>query len=513
MAHHVDFYYLEFDNERFFTVVLLPNCSGSFPTVIFRTPYVQNTVEMPEHEIAQNCLYSFKLWLDRGYAAVFQHCRGTGKSSGAFVPYVHEREDGLALRHWIREQSFYNGELFLIGSSYSASLHYTTAPFEEDIKGAVFEVQDSERYRLWYRNGQMRKGHANWHFDLYKGKCNLNKNFSIRSFSELPLKNLSQRVLNDTAEDFEQMLLAPRPTDKFWSCRFGGIEAKNATDNTHVPILLTTGYNDFYVGGMFKMWDNMDEKTKQNCAFVVSPYNHGDGFHPTNGLSFENGKRSQQFGNAYQIDWFDNVRNGTPQPFKKGEITYYRTFEGRWQVGFNSPVNPLTIPLGDTARTFIFNPLNPPSFNEEGTFLSGVDGRDDVITVYTEPLQKDLFIKGQIKAKLTVCSNRPDTSFYMCISIKKPQGDYVLRHDITSLCYQLGDYEPNREVELDFCFDQHAFLLKAGEVLRIDISSTDNNTYVTHTNQKGPYSLQNNTEIAQNTVNLIRSAIILPVEE
>ena len=101
----------------------------------------------------------------------------------------------------------------------------------------------------------------------------------------------------------------------------------------------------------------------------------------------------------------------------------------------------------------------------------------------------------------------------MCISIKKPQGNYVLRHDITSLCYQLGDYEPNREVELGFCFDQHAFLLKAGEILRIDVSSTDNNTYVTHTNQKGPYSLQNKTEIAQNTVDLSRSAIILPVEE
>lgn len=335
----------------------------------------------------------------------------------------------------------------------------------------------------------------------------------MSSFSQLPLKGLSERVLNDRAEDFEQMLSAQYPSDAFWQTRYGGIEAKNATEHANIPILLTTGYADFYIGGMFKMWDNMDKNTKRNCALIVSPYNHGDGFHPTNGLSFENGKRSQQFGSAYQIDWLDNARNGAPQPFKKGEITYYRTFEDRWQVGFDSPTNPLTIPLGDTVRSFIFNPLNPPSFNEEGTFLNGVDGRDDVITVYTEPFQKDLFIKGQIKAKLTVCSNRPDTSFYICISIKKPQGDYVLRHDITSLCYQLGDYAPKSEVELDFCFDQHAFLLKAGEVLRIDVSSTDNNTYVTHTNQKGPYCLQTKTKIAQNTVNLSRSAIILPVEK
>ncbi len=75
---------------------------------------------------------------------VFQHCRGQGKSSGEFIPYIHEREDGLALREKIREESFYNGEIYLIGESYTASLHYSTAPFEEDIKGAVFDVQDSE---------------------------------------------------------------------------------------------------------------------------------------------------------------------------------------------------------------------------------------------------------------------------------------------------------------------------------------------------------------------------------
>ena len=101
----------------------------------------------------------------------------------------------------------------------------------------------------------------------------------------------------------------------------------------------------------------------------------------------------------------------------------------------------------------------------------------------------------------------------MCISIKKPQGDYVLRHDITSLGYQLGEYTPDSEVVLNFCFDEYAFLLKKGEQLRIDIAPTDNNTYVCHTNQKGPYCLQTKTAVAQNKVDLGRSVIILPLEE
>ena len=41
-----------------------------------------------------------------------------------------------------------------------------------------------------------------------------------------------------------------------------------------------------------------------------------------NGIEFENGRRSQQFG-GYTIDWFENIRNGKPLPYKKGKIAYY----------------------------------------------------------------------------------------------------------------------------------------------------------------------------------------------
>ncbi|MBR4296280.1 MAG: CocE/NonD family hydrolase [Clostridia bacterium] len=514
-ANHYAYYeYIEIEGNKLFTVILLPEKDGSFPTVVLRSPYVQNQAEQSEDDIVQNCLNSFDSWLSRGYAAVFQHCRGQGKSTGAFIPYVHEREDGLALLQWIRCQAFYNGEIFLYGASYTASLHYTIAPFESDIKGAIFEVQDTERYRLWYRNGQMRKGHANWHFGLYKKKCGLNKTHNINSFSELPLKDLSERVLNDRAEDFEEMLEAENPSHEFWNTRFGGIDAKNATDNADIPILLTTGYNDFYVGGMFRMWNNMNEQTKKKSAMLVSPYDHGDGFNPDRSLSFPTGKRREQFGNSYQIDWVDNIRKGTPIPFEKGIVTYYRTFDDKWQSDFYAPsTTDLSLPLGTDTVAFDYDPLNPPAFCGEGTFQKNFDGRSDVVSLYTTPLEQDIFIRGQMRAVLTVSSSCPDTSFYINISIRKPQGDYVLRHDITSLCYQLGEYTENEIATLNFCFDEHAFLLKKGESLRIDISSTDNNTYVCHTNRKGAYYLQTGADKAINKVYLQNSKLILPIEE
>lgn len=117
-----------------------------------------------------------------------------------------------------------------------------------------------------------------------------------------------------------------------------------------------------------------------------------------------------------------------------------------------------------------------------------------------------------MSAKLKVKSDCEDTCYYVRISIEKENGDYGLRDDITSLCYQLGTYAPNSVVELDFDFDEHAFLIKRGERLRIDISSADNEHYVRHTNQKGLYSEQTTAKIAHNTVYLQDSYLTLPIE-
>ena len=512
MGGYTFYEYLNIGDSRLFTMVALPSENGKFPVVVCRSPYVENTVNKSEKELTQDFLLSYSNFIKRGYAIVYQHCKGCGKSTGSFVPYIHEREDGLALREWIRGREFYNGELFLLGGSYTASLHYATAPFEADIKGAIFEVQDSERYNLWYRNGQMRKGHANWYFGLYKSKKPAEKNFSMRFFSELPLENLSERALGERAEDFEKMLAARFPFHEFWRTRYGGHDARDALVNADIPILLTTGYNDFYVGGIFKMWDKMDCKTKSKSALIVSPYNHGDSYDRNRSIAFPMGKRTEQFGEQYDIDWFDHIRKGNNINHRKGVITYYRTFENRWESDFYKKRTELIkVSIGNETLSFDYDPLAPTAFASEGCLANENEGKG-LIRICTKPLEKDVFVKGQMRAVLAVSSTCPDTSFYVRISIKKREYTYVLRHDITSLSYQLGSYQVNNVVNLKFSFDEHAFLLDKGECLQVDIAATDDNAYVSHTNNTGEYYLQSGVTTAVNTVYLKDSYLLLPVE-
>ena len=506
---------------RLFTAVLLPDEKNKFPSVIIRTPYVDTLEELGEEEICLRYANEYSKWLERGYAVVIQHCRGRGKSDGDCIPYINERDDTRTLYDWIRNQPFYNGELFLKGNSYLSSVHYCAAPFGEDIKGAVFNVQDSERYNICYRNGFLKKGlHGNWYVGMYKAKSKMKKHFTVGSFEMLPLSAFTKTIFDESVADFDEMLRSPKPTDAFWKTHNGGADARGATDNVKFPILFTTGFYDIYTGGIFDMWNKMNSECRERCALVVSPYDHGDNANEQTGFVFPEGKRIEKFGSYYEIDWFDHIRKNTSPPFERGMITYYRLFDDRWHTdSFDIPEKTIALSIGSGEVGYTYNPFDPPCFKGGlscnfggGVFQDKPNSRHDIISVYTEPFLNDTFIKGKMKAKLRVSSDCEDTCFYVRVSIETERGDFGLRDDITSLCYQLGDYMPNDEVDISFEFDEHAFKVKRGERLRVDISSANVEHYVRHTNQKGLYSEQTTAKIAHNKVILCGSELVLPIE-
>lgn len=522
MDYIADYKYIESNGTKLFTVFLLPNPTEKFPVVVIRSPYVDSFESIDENDVVVDYLNQFKNWLKNGYAVVFQHCRGRGKSDGDCIPYINEREDSRNLLSWIREQKFYNGEIFLKGTSYLSSAWYVTAPFSDDIKGAIFNVQDSERYNICYRNGFLKKGlHAKWYVGMYKAKSYKKKNYTDDSFNMLPLTEFTKTVFGECSEDFDEMLKSPNKTDAFWNTHNGGADARGATDNVHFPILLTTGFYDIYTGGVFDMWNAMSDKIKRKCALVVSPYDHCDGCYKENSIEFPNGKRIEQFGKDYEIEWLDFIRGRkTKPPFELGKVTYYRLFENKWQTdGFETSKNNLKIKLGNNEVSYVYNPYDPPHFKGGlsaafggAVFQDVPNSRHDIISVYTEPFSEDVFVKGKMSATLNVKSDCEDTCFYMRLSIEKERGDYGLRDDITSLCYQLGEYKPNTYVDLKFSFDEHAFLIRKGERIRIDIASANDEHYVRHTNNKGLYSEQTTAKIAHNTICLHKSNLTLPID-
>ncbi|MBQ8893096.1 MAG: hypothetical protein IJ043_01665 [Clostridia bacterium] len=512
------FEYLAFNQAKLFTVVCLPEDAGQFPTVIYRNPYVDDAEGQTEEEICADLLCKHEGWMENGYAVVFQHCRGRGKSSGDCIPYINEREDGLFLQDWIRKQPFYNGELYLCGGSYTSSVHFVTAPFAEDIKGAILEVQDCERYNCNYRNGFYKMGlHGGWYVGMYKKKSGLKKNFTPAAYNMLPLSAFSETVFGEKAVDFDEILKHPSKKDPFWSTRYGGGEAHEAIRHADIPILLVTGFYDIYTGGVFEMWKSLDEPTKSKSALAVHPFDHS-GSGEKQPICFENGVLKNEF-KDYRIRWLNAIRGKEAVPFERGKVTYYKLFGNEWCTdAFEDGENNSIISLGKGEVTYRYNPYDPASF--KGGLSANFGGnawqdppnsRYDIISVYSSEFTEDTFVKGKMKAKLKVSSSCEDTCFYVRISLCKAEGDYGLRDDINQISNFCKNYTPGNELELEFSFDEHAFVIGKGEKLRIDISSSAYPHYVRHTNQKGLFSEQTTAKIADNTVILHQSYIEIPI--
>lgn len=511
--------YLQVNDAALFTAICLPQGNGPFPTVIFRNPYVDETERQEESEICAKLARDHESFLSNGYAVVCQHCRGRGKSGGDCIPYINEREDGLFLREWIRKQPFYNGELYLFGGSYTSSVHFVTAPFEADIKGAVLEVQDCERYNCNYRNGFYKTGlHGGWYVKMYKKKSIPTKHFTPATYHMLPISDFSKTVFNEEAADFNEILRHPDRNDPFWQTRFGGGEAHDAIKHANIPILLVTGFYDIYTGGIFDMWKTLDAQTKAQCALAVHPYDHG-GTPSSQPIAFEGGMLKEQVPD-YRVRWFNAIRGQESFPFKQGKITYYKLFGNAWCCDdFDTPCSTRRSPLGSGEVTYRYNPYDPASF--KGGLSANFGGnawqnpphqRHDIITLYTPEFEQDTFIKGKIKAKLKVRSTCEDTCFYLRLSLCKEDGDYGLRDDINQISNFDPNYLPGDLLSMDFSFDEHAFIVHKGEKLRIDISSSADPHYLRHTNNRGLFSEQTTAKIADNTVILDDSYLEIPIQ-
>lgn len=517
MSHNT-FYYVNSNGTNLFTVVCLPNTTDKFPTVLLRSPYVEYAKTSTEAEAISRVAEMQKSFLENGYAVVYQHCRGCGKSDGDFVPYTTEREDGLTLQEWVRQQPFYNGELYLCGGSYTSTVHYFTAPFAPDIKGAVFNKQDCNRYNLLYKNGFYKIAFWNWYASMYKNKTPMQRDCTPESYNVLPFTDFTQSVFGERVPAYDKMLLHPNREDDFWWTKDGGVDTRNALKNANIPILLTAGFYDLTTGGIFDTWEDMDEETKSKSAFIVHPYDHGPA-PATQPIQFDNATITERFG-EYPVKWFNAIRRGEKPFVETGKITYYQLFGEAWKTdAFTQPKKQITFPLGDGERTYLYDPNNPAPFNGGLCAIGGnawqapPNTRQDILTVYLPAFDKDTFIKGRMQASLQVRSDCEDTCFYVRVSLVKAEGDYGLRDDIQQISNFVSDYTPNDTAELTFSFEPHAFVVKKGEKLRVDVSSSAFPYYVRHTNNKGLYSEQRTVKNAHNTVNLANSTLTICIEE
>jgi hypothetical protein len=154
------------DGIRLATDLYLPSREGRLlpervPVILERTPYDKTAPSRSERTVANPRPMSreevARYFVSRGYAFVYQDCRGTHRSEGRFTKYLSDGEDGFDTMAWLVAQPWCSGRIATMGLSYAAHTQVASACISPPGLAAMFV--DSGGFSDAYQGG-IRQGGA-----------------------------------------------------------------------------------------------------------------------------------------------------------------------------------------------------------------------------------------------------------------------------------------------------------------------------------------------------------------
>src|SRR5215208_47931 len=123
-----------------------PAAAGSYPVLVYRTPY-DRTGPGAKSSLVEAAVR-------RGFAFVLQDVRGRYGSGGVFEPYQQEGRDGYDTIEWAARQPWSNGAVGTFGLSYPGAVQWLAAiERPRSLKAMVPAMTYSRPETFWYSGG------------------------------------------------------------------------------------------------------------------------------------------------------------------------------------------------------------------------------------------------------------------------------------------------------------------------------------------------------------------------
>ncbi|MDN7180306.1 CocE/NonD family hydrolase [Caballeronia sp. SEWSISQ10-4 2] len=363
-----------------------PGIDAPLPTILERTPYGKREVSRSEINRGKPAARRGDIaayFVARGFAVVFQDCRGRHASEGEFTKYLSEGPDGYDTLEWITQQDWSTGRVGTMGLSYAAHTQMAAACMNPP--GLVCMVIDSGGFANSYQCGIRQGGafelkQATWAVNQAKGsqtvlndpllKAALDAQDLKEWFSRMPWRP-GQSPLRFVPE-YERYLFdqwTHETFDEFW--QQPGIYAEGFYDTmARVPTVLMSSWYDAYVRSTM---DNFAALSKLDPVaaptyLIMGSWLHGDRNVPFSGdvdfgpAAMIEGQIAEDW-LAFRAQWFVRwLKPATsevtrPDPvariFLMGGGSGARNAEGRMQHG-GAWIESSQWPLADTRFTCFY---------------------------------------------------------------------------------------------------------------------------------------------------------------
>ncbi len=496
------------DGVRLFTKCYLPEGEGQFPTVLMRSCY-------PHSERALNL--QGEEYSKRGFAFVYQWCRGTANSEGEWEPNVNERNDGLDTLEWLRNQPF-SGNIGYLGDSYLALTGWCMADaVPEEVKSMYLGVYGTDRHVSAYKDGLFRQDILTaWAMD------NAGKEITadmIESYKHMPQVEVDEKLWGIKLPWYRDWITSTQRSDSYWQQGFWKL-LKDIPGKVKIPIYIREGWYDHHLGSALVTYQDLSSEAREHSTLQVGPWNHGY----ASVISHQNTDNLEDDSVQAPLSWFYKtlVENKLPQkevltykigadkwtkrdsfpPAPSGEKTLYLSIDGKSTGALKE-----TADNSENDASYTYNPDNAPfahggesmlrSMEQVGSLSQPAAGyRDDVLSFISEPLEDGFSFCGAIKARLYVSSTAEDTAFYVKVMEEFEDGETVnIRGGITTLAFRNGSdarltYTPDEIVEVNISMWDIDWKVQKNSKIRVDISSSHFPEYALHSNQAGIWSTQ-----------------------
>ena len=526
------------DGVKLQTIIYRPVGEGPWPTAFTRGPYPNN-----------ESLYSTlgEEYAKRGFAYVYQFCRGKGGSEGEYVANVDERRDGIASLNWLNEQDWVES-IGMHGHSYLALTTWIVGDALPDkVKALHAQCYGVLRNLSVSHSGMVAADNIiAWTMqnctDVY------DYDFYLESAQYLPGIKADDDLWGGNVEGYDDWINHPDFTDPYWDEGCWG-DLKNAIPNIDVPVAIFGGYYDHHYEGTIEAWNMLSEETRAKSHMVLGPWNHSFGF----ATSWKGGENYTYDKDTDTFNWFYSILVNDEVPAtgvdayvvgedewvhldsfpmeSDGELTYYLTTDPTESDGTAYHLASEPAAEADSV-TYAYDPTDP-KLTEGGECLlttgelrgsnelSPAGYRDDVISFISDPVAENTTLAGNLVADLFVSTDVEDTAFTYTISEVDANGvAHNIRNGLLTLAYRndryapaVYDYVPGEVVEMKIESLPIVWTVSAGNRIRIDISSSNFPEFTSHTNTVGNWAEQTETKIANQTIHMggdYPSSVTLP---
>lgn len=475
-------------------------CEKKYPVIVQRSPYYH---AMDFYRIHGENLAR------RGFVYMVQFCRGTGESEGEWLPNENERQDGLEMLWWLEKQNWVKN-IGYWGDSYLALTGWCLADqVPEKVRGMYLGEYGTDRFTSAYSKGMFRH-------DVLTSWAMENAGFPVmadylESCRYRPQIEVDEALWGQKIGWYRDWIMAGKQENPYWQKGFWKM-LREVPEKLNIPVFISEGWYDHHLGSALKSYRMLREEERKKCILNIGCWNH----YSMNCMEWGSPKNLRNSETASMLEWFDQLLVKEEEP--EGKIQLYVMGQDQWRTFSHWPREQTeriryALEGKKASISFEYDPEHPVmshgaesmlrTMEQVGSLYQPEAGyREDVVSFFLKPAERDGIIIGSIRVFLEVASDCEDTAFTAKVMKKTEDGRYVnIRSGITTISADhSGIYHPGEKTTVCVEMWDIAWEIRKGDVFRIDISSSDFPQYALHSNFKGSWSEQRETRKARQTV-------------